>query len=395
MNEDSNKKYAYLPEDLLVQMLQEAPETAKILSKMVDLNDSQITWAREILERDGIIQQCPEGDVTDSIMAADGANIIEHKTGSDILLSIAVWVDGLSKDPSRVWPKDARQYQQYQAALPHHVANSWLAQGIMFLMELSILSEADRDIRIMDGSHLTSIIKLNSLLSAKNGMSADIPYVESLGNFLRKNYNKIIPDIPDIIRKAFSNDSIIGLTKYSSSRELIDSVLASLKIHADDKIFMSSVLNGGEYTIPMPVWRSRKERATWEDLHIICNLTIPDVDNVKFTQQLRDSISSVIPSPSRESDIHFCFYKPFKEVPAYRLEIKWSLAGDKTRLEKFLRSIRDQIVFPDIREPYPQYLADIVAKNITFWMEAVNEAIFSDPVLTDNKNFDLIFPYRT
>ena len=50
-----------------------------------------------------------------------------------------------------------KQHQQWQTILPHHVANPRLAQGIMFLMELSILTGNDREIRIMDGSHITMI----------------------------------------------------------------------------------------------------------------------------------------------------------------------------------------------------------------------------------------------
>ena len=124
-------------------------------------------------------------------MAADGANIIEHKTSADIILAIAVGVDGLSDSDSTTWPANARQYQQWQDALPHHVANSRLSQGIMFLMELSILAENDRKIRIMDGSHLTTILKLNSLLSANDAEAADQPYVKALSNFLQINYEKL------------------------------------------------------------------------------------------------------------------------------------------------------------------------------------------------------------
>ena len=188
-----NKNYAYLPEDLLWQMLEQSPETAKKLVAITETNEAQIDEARQILDGDDFIQTCGEGEFTESIMAVDGANIIDHKTSADIILAIAVGVDGLSKNPSSKWPKEARQYQQWQGVLPHHVANSRLSQGIMFLMELSILSETDREVRIMDGSHLTYILKLNSLLSARDEDQADQPYVDGLANFLDNNYEKDHP----------------------------------------------------------------------------------------------------------------------------------------------------------------------------------------------------------
>ena len=211
-----HKNYAYLPEDLLLQMLNKSQDTARKLAENVEVNDAQVGWAREILQNKKFINELPDGAVVSSIMATDGANIVDRKTGSDVILAIAVGVDGLSDAPLTQWPANARQYQQWQDALPHHVANPRLAQGIMFLMEMSILSENDREIRIMDGSHLTVILKLNSLLSANDSDAADIPYVNSLSNFLKENYDKIIPDIPNIIKDAFTNDRIISLTKYSS-----------------------------------------------------------------------------------------------------------------------------------------------------------------------------------
>lgn len=391
-----HKNYAYLPEDLLLQMLNKSQDTAKKLANNVAVNDGQVSSAREILEAKKFIRQLPDGDVTSSIMATDGANIIDRKTGSDVILAIAVGIDGLSDDPSARWPANARQYQSWQDALPHHVANPRLAQGIMFLMELSILSENDRVIKIMDGSHLTVILKLNSLLSANDSDAADMPYIRSLSDFLEENYDKVIPDIPNIIKDAFTATSIISLTKYSSSREIIDSLLHGLDIMADDKIFMSDVLRAGEYTKPTPVGQSQKDRRLWKDIHISCNLEIEGVDNKNdMNPLLEEAISHFKIENRKDSELHFCYYKPYEYISPCRLEIKKDLADNVGRLEMFLRSVKNQIISPEIREPYPQYLADVIAKNIHFGMEAVNQAIYNDPFLNEQKNFDLIFPYRT
>ena len=390
-----NKSYAYLPEDLLLQMLEKVPDTAKKLASSVQFNDEQTIDARNKLLNDGFIKQVVDGDITSSIMAADGANIVDHKVASDIILSIAVGVDGLSDKPSTKWPDGARQYQEWLDALPHHVANSRLSQGIMFLMELSILSENDREIRILDGSHLTAILKLNSLLSANDHDAADKPYVKSLSEFLRKNYEKVIPDIPNIIKGAFTDSSIIGLIKYSSSREIIDSMLSGMEIKADDKVFMSDVLKENEYTKPTPVGQSKKDKRLWKDIHIACNLEIEGVNTAELNSLLSEAISHFKITDAHDSELYFCYYKPHAYTSPCRLEIKKELADDTVRLEKFLRSIKAQIISPEIREPYPQFLADMIAKNIHFGMEAVNQAICNDPFLNKEKNFDLIFPYRT
>ena len=385
-----------LPEDLLSQMLEQAPQTAEQLAKTIKINDEEVDRARNTLENNNLIETCPEGTFSTSIMASDGANIIERKESADIILAIAVGVDGLSETESIHWPKNSKQHQQWQTILPHHVANPRLAQGIMFLMELNILTGNDREVRIMDGSHVTMILKLNSLLSAKDQDAADEPYVKALSLFLKQSYEKIIPDIPDMIKQAFSNESIISLTKYSSSRELIDSFLKDLNVKADDKIFMVKVLKENEYTKPLPVGQSEKDKNMWERIHIKCNLDIDGVNNEKdLNPLLKEAIIPFKITSSHDSELFFSYYKPYSHSLVYRLEVKKSLAEDKEKFQKMLRSIKKQIIFPEIREPYPQYLADMIAKNISFGMGAVRQAVYNNPVLNTEENFELIADYRT
>ena len=98
----------------------------------------------------------------------------------------------------------------------------------------------------------------------------------------------------------------------------------------------------------------------------------------------------------QDLDIYFTYYKPYKDGPAYRIEIKKSLAIDQARFEKYLLSLKRQIVFPEIREPYPQYLVDLMAKSIATGLFSIQEAIRLSPDLKiDRGKFNLLFNYRT
>src|SRR5260370_9582235 len=373
MGTKESKKYAYLPEDLILRMLEQAPETAKKVSELVNVDEEVVTNDRIILDSKGIILKNDGKEFTDSMIAVDGAQIVEKKTSSDILLSLAVGVEGLKEKESTTWSPDGKQYYQWQTVLPHHAGNPRLAKGIRVVKELSVVARGDQEIRMMDGPHLTMILKLNSLLSAHDDELADESYVAALENFLKEQYEKIIPDIPDIIRDAFSDPCIIGMAKYSSSREIIDSVLKDLAIVMDDKIFLTFVLKENEFTKPLSVGQGTKEKEDWKQIHIRSNLPIKSLDQ-KMTQELNDRLeASLDPFKVRQgksSKLHFTFYRPFEEGPVYRIEIKEELAADLPRLKQFLVSIKRQIIFPEIREPYPQYLADVIAKNISFVMNA-------------------------
>lgn len=143
---ENNKinSYAYLPEDLLIRILEKTPETAQKLAELINVADSGIDKGREILESESLISTLSTTDKTDSLIAVDGANILEKMTGSDLLMAIAVGVEGLPDEPSKHWAgqENSEQYYQWQEVLPHHVANARLCQGVMFLMELSILANS-------------------------------------------------------------------------------------------------------------------------------------------------------------------------------------------------------------------------------------------------------------
>jgi hypothetical protein len=204
----------------------------------------------------------------------------------------------------------------------------------------------------------------------------------------------VIPNIPDIIKAAFNDEHIIAMAKYTSSRDIIDAYLSKFDVKVDDRTFLSLGLGEDEYLKPLSVGQSQQEREKiWNDLHIICNLDIPEKDDLN--KELKKAIDPLI-TKNKISELYFTYYKPFQDGPAYRIELKKSLAQDVQKLERYLLSLKKQIVFPEIREPFPQYLVDLMAKSISGGMFAIQEAIRLSPDLKiDKGKFNLLFNYRT
>jgi len=391
--ETNDRSYAHLPDELLAKILDRVPSTVEKMNGMFDVQDEPIFQGIQKLRDQGRIGKLSTSEFSESLIAVDGSWVLEKMTGSDLLLAVAVGVEGLTVDSQTTWGEDRNQYYQWQTALSHNEANGRLGQGVMFLMELSVLANAGHEIRIMDGAHFTSILKINSMLSAKEENAGD-EYAQSLRDFLKETYEKVIPDIPDIIKAAFNNDKIIALAKYTSSRDVIDAFLKGSDIKVDDRTFFSLGLQEGEYLKPLSVGQSQDERdKIWNDLHIICNLDIPEKD--ELNRELKNAITPIT-TKGKTSDLFFTYYKPFQDGPAYRIELKKSLAEDTPRFEKYLLSLKKQIVFPEIREPFPQYLVDLMAKSISGGMFAIKEAIRLSPDLKiDKGKFNLLFNYRT
>lgn len=395
---DYKRNYAHLPEELLNHILENVPATVNKMNMLFEVQDKPIQNGIGKLREKGLIAKNDSEEFSNSLIAVDGGVVLEKMTGTDILLAVAVGVEGLGEDKNAGWKEGKNQYYQWQTVLAHDEANPRLCQGVMFLMELSVLASAEHEIRIMDGTHFTPLLKINSLLSAKED-HAGPQYTDALKDFLRETYKKIIPDIPDIVQAALGDDRIISNAKYSSSRDVIEAVLQEEGINVDDKTFFSLALDEDEYLIPLSVGQSRGEQQKiWNDLHITCNMNIPEKDelNKRF-----DRIVYLLRTKDKEpgdkrSMLYYTYYKPYQDGPALRIELKKSLAEDTKRLKRCLRSIKRQIVFPEIREPYPQYLVDLMAKNVSGGLFAIQEAIRLSPDLKlDGSKMNLLFNYRT
>lgn len=396
-----NRNYAHLPEELLGEILENVPTTVEKMNRMFDIQEKPIDNAIQKLREDGLIKRLSTTDYTTSLIAVDGGVVLEKMSGTDILLAVAVGVEGLTEDMSGGWKDGKNQYHQWQTVVPHDEANARLSQGVMFLMELTVLANASHDIRIMDGTHFTPILKINSLLSAREDKAGD-EYVQGLKDFLKETYEKIIPDTPDIVNAALKEEKIVAIAKYSSSRDILESKSLGEEINLDDKTFFTLGLAEAEYTEPLTVGQSAEERnKIWNDLHIRCNLEIDDVDTTRLNALLEQAVSPLTTRDKeskkrKDSSLYFTYFKPYENGPAYRIEVKESMAKDSEKLEKCLLSIKRQIVFPEIREPFPQYLVDLMAKNVSSGLFAIQEAIRLSPELKiDAGRFNLLFNYRT
>ena len=401
MDSDANNNtgYAYLPDELLATIMEDMPATVDSAAKLTNMEDSDVVSGREALDEKSLIVTLKTEEYTNSLVAVDGGLVVEKMSGMDLLLALAVGVEGLSEDPSTEWGEANRQYISWQAALPHHEANARLAQGVMFLMELSVLAGSEHEIRIMDGSHLTPIMKLNSMLSARDEGAGE-EYIKALKEFLKTKYDKIIPDIPEIVKTVFEDDRVIASTKYSSSRDVIDFYLNHLSLQIDDKTFFTKALHENEYLRPQPVGLSKREDELWGQLHINYNLIIEDVDKPYFEKLMAEAIAPLKTrgehGERKNPDLYYTYFKPYEDGPAYRFEIKKTLALDERRLEGVLSSIKRQIIFPEIIEPYPQYLVDLVAKSVAGGMYAIKEAIILSTDMADGKSdMHMLRNYRT
>ncbi len=134
MSNTLDKHYAHLPEELLEKILEAVPKTVDKMNSMFSTEDEPIKKGIDSLRQRNMISSLSASHYTDSLIAVDGSNILEKMIGNDIILAVALGVEGLTQNTSVDWQKGKNQYYQWQTVLPHDEATPRLCQGVMFLM---------------------------------------------------------------------------------------------------------------------------------------------------------------------------------------------------------------------------------------------------------------------
>ena len=345
MTTGAQEGYARLPEDLLHSLLEGAEATAQEVSNLLEPALEARAELRTGLQQLGLIQSFSETS-TESISGIDGGFAIERTAAVDISLAVAVGVEGLSGTTTH-WP--GTQYEWWSKVFKHDLEAERLARGVMVAQELAILSGAPHAFRILDGSHLTLVIQLNSALTCE---SAEIR------REARRVWERL--DTADALENASRDPSVIAMPKYDSSRVITDRLEGHIgkSIPGDDKYLMALLLEPGELTVPQQV-----PNQPWASLHF--NAAPSD-------QDIADAFLEAI-QPLRRREIDFTYFKPSPLSPAFRLELKRDM--DAASLDAVCSTLSSQITGPFVKEPYPQYLADVMAKSVGLGLSALQTAV--------------------
>lgn len=341
----SYEGYARLPEDLLNDLLAEAGQMVDRVEEMLSPAIEHREQLRRTLDDAGLIQRFREVEPR-TICGVDGGFAVERTAAVDMLLSVAVGVEGLAEGTT-AW--ESTQYQWWARADPHDIDNERLCRGVMIGQELAILAAAPHDVRILDGSHLTLVIQLNSALTS---------YSSDVRAEARRVWERLhtIPALHETCR----SHTIVAMPKYDSSR-VITEILESQRgerIPGDDKHLLTLLLDPGEYVTPQGV-----PQEPWSALHF--NALAGDED---LALGLTEAIA-----PLKQRDLLFTYFKPDELSPAFRMELKKQIPDDY--IDVLCSTVAGQITGPFVREPYPQYLADVMAKSVGLGLSALQAAV--------------------
>ena len=343
---DNLEGYARLPEDFLRDLLEGADGVVDaVVDLLVPVLDARDRLRQGLIDL-GLIRTF-HGIEPSSIAGVDGGFVVERTSAIDLSLVVAVGVEGLGPSTT-LW--DSTQYEWWTNVTRHEVDADRLARGVMVASEIAILGNAPHRFRILDGSHLTLVIQLNSALSSES---------HEIRAEARRVWERL--DTADGLMNACSDLEVVAMPKFDSSQTIAKRLEAhlGLSLQADDKYLMGLVLEEGELLVPQKV-----PEDPWRTLHFSAGSD--------SERDIEEAFTAAI-VPLKERRLMFTYFKPTSNSPAFRLEIKPEQGENELNL--LCSTLSNQITGPFVHEPYPQYLADVMAKSVGLGISALQTAV--------------------
>jgi len=269
---------------------------------------------------------------------ADGSFAIERLVTTDLVVAAGIAVEGLTPpSEKRFWPQP--HHLSETEVVPHNDDTSVVLRALMVTMELELAAKSPHDVTFLDGSMATPLIYLNQ------GLSKVLHGPIGIGEKLSARQANALAYYEEILTAARSDKDFVSIPKYTSKKEIVS--LLDMGDY-EDRGLLTLVLSPGELTKPI------RMQLPEQPYHL------PVKGGEGAIRQLES--------------VHILYYRPYGHMPALRLEIPSSIAGNQQRLGNVLEAIHLQCGAPGMFEPYPLYLADRMAKHLAVALPAIRRA---------------------
>lgn len=342
--ESVEQPFYQLPEALVEEMLSQSQTIGDVLlGSLTEVSKKKRAFRDELLEAGLLKREAELPHVPPpTTCGIDGSYVVERLMATDIAAVAAIAMEGLiPPTENRLWEKP--HHKVFIHSESHNPDTTVIVRGIMWEMEIILASQSPHDVVFIDGSITNPFLNLNAALSKLKDFQDS-----ELGASLVDNFEEFLDGYWKITCSGRSDKLWVGLPKYTSKREI--GKLFNWPSNFDDRAMLTSLLEAGEYTVPV------RYEQPGEEWHIGMK---PLGNNYKeeFEKELAQTISAI-------NNLHVCYYRPHPYTPALRIEIHQSVSSNKYQLAMLLNAINFQCGTPGIMEPYPLFMADRMVKSL-------------------------------
>lgn len=317
--------------------------------------------------------------------AVDGGNGNEKLSTGDLIIAAATFAEGMH--PSVYVDGKEPPTEVYSTIMPHFSSNEKIERAMRALMEMRILTQAETNMRIIDGSYLGNISNIiYALIDPDSRVSNEVLMWEMMkddGFFQQAAQELLYPS-------RGTDNYIIGVPKSDSSTYYVDHLFAKYGLKntgMTDRLFASTLLQPGEFIKPRNIESVPALVSTLEK-----SLKIPDfgkdsLDKPSLMKIVHDKaglLRRIGLNPTEEGLLWTTYFKPSSWEsfsPVVRIEfLFYENDSNMTVQEKaaeIIATLDKDFVGPTILEPWCQYVVDREAKGVSQALTATREFLLS------------------
>jgi hypothetical protein len=316
------------------------------------------------------IKQAPDGRAR-RLCAVDGAHATVPAAGATFAAIAAAAVEEATLTDQDVLVQLMPPVEELESILG----------GLRCLLELRLLARRIRatssGLFVLDGSFYSMLIEINRLLVryAQDHRSDAVPawwagFEPLIAGFFRDDDWQLVLECRRVVahpKSATAADDVMALAPHLSGT-------------ITDRTLWTSVLNAGEYALPVPL--IRKDRS-----HLLTGYRSPTAGDFRATRMAIEHAYG---------QLYVLYYRPDALGPAYRLELPAPLIA-REPLGAVLATFRGALQITSVQEPLPQFLADAICRQLGHALAATAEGART----TLQRDFDMpmvqryLGPYRT
>ncbi len=385
MDKPNLQPFGLLPEALVEELLGQCGTVAKELIQNLHEVRGKKKEFQAGLEKLGLLKRSmdlPAGNDIPTTCAVDGSYIVEKLMATDLVACAAVAIEGLTPpEEKRFWPKP-HHIKPFIEGIKHNPETTKVTQGLVWMMEVTLASQAPHDIVFIDGSIINPFMKVNAAM-AELHTNSELRKTR-LAKEMMDRFEEFLDSYNLMLTNTRTDKLWVGVPKHTSLSELGEHPELNWPKHYDDRAILSTVMDADHYIHPI----QHKSAAT-ESWHISTKV-------FSEPKHLVEKVQKCIRAVKR---LHITYYKPKPFLPALRIEIPASLASNGAQLKMLLRGVEFQTQTPGILEPYPLYMADRMVKNLSSAIPAFRQTVTNSMALeTEGDLTDLLLnmnSYRT
>lgn len=339
-----------------------------------------------------------------TVIAVDGGRVTEKLAGGDLIVVGATAGEGY-KSKQLFFTEEEIPAEAYSAIIPHTSQNQNVESGIMAALELRLFEKTNADFKIIDGAYLGNASQVLFSLISNNPVVSDT--ILGLNNndedgLLRKALNTIL--YPDRNLKDY-----VAIPKSDSSFVFSKKILGEhnpLSKNVSDRILANRILKTGELLMP---------RNLSSNNNLITSLTRFVKTDYRKTSANPELLHELIAEKAglltrldtQETEEHILWTTYFKPTawsdfsPAIKIEFVYYPTKDVNTSEGALNRARELVEIIDqdildegILEPWCQYHADRLAKNVSVGAGVIKSFLL-DAAETPHEINGLLKGYRT